>query len=157
MTPFINAANPQKATHMGSLNQKHRCDEPNNRISLTLIPKSADTTRVRQSKKEKALRINQTQSVDLNNDDLNVSICGRNPSAWEAMKAKCFGKSCNFQNLHNFELHHPSLGSLASKRIPSHFQGHDFIDSIMFIYYYGKNGRSWKDLGGNIVIIGAGL
>lgn len=38
-----------------------------------------------------------------------------------------------------------------------HFQGHDFIDSIMFIYYYGKNGRSWKDLGGNIVIIGAGF
>lgn len=27
----------------------------------------------------------------------------------------------------------------------------------MFIYYYGKNGRSWKDLGGNIVIIGAGF
>lgn len=27
----------------------------------------------------------------------------------------------------------------------------------MFIYYYGKNGRNWKDLGGNIVIIGAGF
>lgn len=37
------------------------------------------------------------------------------------------------------------------------FQGHDFIDSIMFIYYYGKNVKSWKDLGGNIVIIGAGF
>lgn len=37
------------------------------------------------------------------------------------------------------------------------FQGHDFIDSIMFIYYYGKNVRTWKDLGGNIVIIGAGF
>lgn len=24
----------------------------------------------------------------------------------------------------------------------------------MFIYYYGKNVRAWKDLGGNIVIIG---
>jgi 7 transmembrane receptor (Secretin family) len=39
----------------------------------------------------------------------------------------------------------------------SSVQGHDFIDSIMFIYYYGKNVRSWKDLGGNIVIIGAGF
>lgn len=27
----------------------------------------------------------------------------------------------------------------------------------MFIYYYGKNVRSWKDLGGNIVIIGSGF
>lgn len=27
----------------------------------------------------------------------------------------------------------------------------------MFIYYYGKNVKSWKDLGGNIVIIGAGF
>lgn len=39
----------------------------------------------------------------------------------------------------------------------SSVQGHDFIDSIMFIYYYGKNVKSWKDLGGNIVIIGAGF
>jgi hypothetical protein len=36
-------------------------------------PLSADTTRVRQPKKDKMNRINQTQSVDLNNDDLNVS------------------------------------------------------------------------------------
>lgn len=75
---------------MGSLNQKHRCDELNNRIFLTLIPKSADTTRVRQSKKEKALRINQTQSVDLNNDDLNVSICGRNPECVGGNESKMF-------------------------------------------------------------------
>lgn len=34
------------------------------------------------------------------------------------------------------------------------FQSHDFIDSIMFIYYYGKNGSLRKDLGGNIIIIG---
>lgn len=27
----------------------------------------------------------------------------------------------------------------------------------MFIYYYGKNVRTWKDLGSNIVIIGAGF
>lgn len=27
----------------------------------------------------------------------------------------------------------------------------------MFIYYYGKNVKTWKDLGGNIVIIGAGF
>ncbi|CAG9804799.1 unnamed protein product [Chironomus riparius] len=33
--------------------------------------------------------------------------------------------------------------------------GHDFIDSIMFIYYYGKSPRSWQDLGRRIVIIGA--
>lgn len=39
----------------------------------------------------------------------------------------------------------------------SSVQGHDFIDSIMFIYYYGKNVRTWKDLGSNIVIIGAGF
>lgn len=37
------------------------------------------------------------------------------------------------------------------------FQGHDFIDSVMYIYYYGKNVRSWKDLGGNILILGAGF
>lgn len=66
----------------------------------------ADTTRVRQQRKDKTNRLNQSQSIDLNNDDLN---------------------------------------------------GHDFIDSIMFIYYYGKNVKSWKDLGGNIVIIGAGF
>lgn len=27
----------------------------------------------------------------------------------------------------------------------------------MFIYYYGKNVKSWKDLGSNIIIIGAGF
>ncbi|CRK92969.1 CLUMA_CG006584, isoform A, partial [Clunio marinus] len=64
------------------------------------------TTRIRQPKKDKIRRINHTQSVDLNNDDLN---------------------------------------------------SHDFIDSIMFIYYYGKNVKTWKDLGGNIVILGAGF
>lgn len=35
---------------------------------------SLDTTRIRQPKKDKMNRINQTQSVDLNNDDLNVSL-----------------------------------------------------------------------------------
>lgn len=32
-----------------------------------------DTTRIRQSKKDKNHRINQTQSLDMNNEDLNVS------------------------------------------------------------------------------------
>lgn len=34
-------------------------------------------------------------------------------------------------------------------------QGHDFIDSIMFIYYYGKQPHSWQDLGRRIIVIGA--
>lgn len=33
--------------------------------------------------------------------------------------------------------------------------GHDFIDSIMFIYYYGKNSTMKRDLGGNIIVIGS--
>ena len=41
------------------------------------------------------------------------------------------------------------------KNINIHPQSHDFIDSIMFIYYYGKSPRSWQDLGRRIVIIGA--
>lgn len=33
-------------------------------------------------------------------------------------------------------------------------KGHDFIDSIMYIYYYGKTSTLRKDLGSNILIIG---
>lgn len=33
-------------------------------------------------------------------------------------------------------------------------KGHDFIDNIMYIYY-GTNGTLRKDLGGNVIVIGA--
>lgn len=33
-------------------------------------------------------------------------------------------------------------------------KGHDFIDNIMYIYY-GTNGNLRKDLGGNVIVIGA--
>ena len=39
-------------------------------------------------------------------------------------------------------------------RLNNDMKGHDFIDNIMYIYY-GPNGTLRRDIGGNVIVIGA--